>query len=214
GSASGTSLWNFSVTSPQACYRDQPHPYTDKHNAGFGSITSSAAYTSAVRDAAGHAMVYFGGGGSLFALDAVTGACQWAQDIDPGAPAHSVEVESSPVLDTAVKPAEVLVGSDDNSGAGSGVTGIQAFNAATGALIWRYEPERDVTLTPRQFGGSEALALSCGDGSANPYCTSTNVPGLGENSTAWADACGDVWASPSLDTTFVDPAGVNSYQSA
>jgi len=212
--ATGASKWSFSVTSPQRCYRDQPNPYTDLHNAGFGSITSSAAFSSAVTNTAGHPLVYFGGGGSLFALDATTGACQWAQDVDPGSPKNSVEVESSPVLDTAVSPAEVLVGSDDNSGAGSGVTGIQAFNAATGALIWRYEPERDVTLTPGEFGGSEALTLSCGDGSANPYCDPTIIPGIGQNSTAWADACGDVWSSPSLDTSFEDPAGTNTYQSA
>jgi outer membrane protein assembly factor BamB len=94
------------------------------------------------------------------------------------------------------------------------VTGLQAFDASSGALLWRYEPERDVTLTPGEFGGSDALALSCGDGSPNTFCTPANVPGIGLNSTAWADACGDVWSSPSLDTTFVDPAGDNSFQSS
>lgn len=211
---SGAALWTFSATAPQTCYRDQPNPYTDRHNAGFGSITSSAAYAAKVTDAAGHPLIYFGGGGSLFALDAVTGACQWAQDIDPGSPSNSVEIESSPVVDTALSPAEVLVGSDDNSAAGNGVTGLQAFDARTGALLWRYEPERDVTLYPPQFGGSEALTLSCGDGSTNAGCTPENVPGIGQNSTAWADACGDVWASPSLDPAFLDPAGDNTYQSA
>jgi outer membrane protein assembly factor BamB len=58
------------------------------------------------------------------------------------------------------------------------------------------------------------MTLSCGDGSANPSCNPAAVPGIGQNSTAWADACGDVWSSPSLDTTFVDPAGDNTYQSA
>jgi outer membrane protein assembly factor BamB len=211
--ATGAAKWGFSVTAPKSCYLDQPDPYADAHSAGFGAITSSAAFAPKVTDAAGNAMVYFGGGGSLFALDAATGACVWAQDVDPGSPKNNVEVESSPVVDTAVDPPEVLVGSDDNSGAGHGVTGLQAFNASTGALLWRYEPERDVTLTPSEFGGSDALTLSCGDGSANPYCTTTNVPGIGENSTSWADACGDVWSSPSLDTTFTDPGGDNTYQS-
>ena len=211
---SGASRWTFSVTSPNSCYRDQAHPYSDKHDAGFGSITSSAAFAPDLADAAGHPMLYVGGGGSIFALDAVTGACQWAQDVDPGSPTSAVEVESSPVVDSATNPPRVLVGSDDNSGAGRGVTGLQAFDAATGALLWRYEPERDVTLTPNEFGGSEALALSCGDGSPNAFCNPSNVPGIGANSTAWADACGDVWSSPSLDTGFVDPAGDNAYQSA
>ncbi|MBV8980324.1 MAG: PQQ-binding-like beta-propeller repeat protein [Acidimicrobiia bacterium] len=212
--ATGASKWTFSTTSPQTCYRDQPAPYTERHNAGFGGITSSAAVAPTVTDAAGNPLVYFGGGGSLFALDAVTGTCQWAQDIDPGFATNSVEIESSPVVDTGLAVPEVLVGSDDNSGAGAGVTGLQAFDAATGALLWRYEPERDVTLTPAQFGGSEALTLSCGDASPNAYCNTTNVPGIGENSLAWADACGDVWSSPSLDADFVDPAGMNAYQSA
>jgi outer membrane protein assembly factor BamB len=212
--ATGASEWTFVVTDPQTCFRDQPTPYTDVHSAGFGRITSSAAYASNLLDGAGHPMLYFGAGASLFALDAVTGKCQWAQDVDPGAPTSAVEVESSPVVDTAVSPPIVVVGSDDNSGSGAGVTGIQAFNASTGALDWRYEPERDVTLRADEFGGSEALALSCGDGSPNPYCTPGHIPGIGLNSLSWADACGDVWSSPTLDPNFVDPAGDNTYQSA
>jgi outer membrane protein assembly factor BamB len=211
--ATGATTWTFAVTSPQTCFRDQTSPYTEKHNAGFGSITSSAAFGPTVLDAAHNPLIYLGGGGSLFALDSVTGKCQWAQDVDPGAPTSSVEIESSPVIDTTVTPPLVLVGSDDNSGAGAGVTGLQAFNASTGALLWRYEPERDVTLTAKEFGGSEALTLSCGDGSPNPYCNPTDVPGIGLNELTWADACGDVWSSPSLDPTFEDPAGDNRYQS-
>ena len=211
--ATGATRWTFTVTSPQACYRDQPAGFADKHAAGFGTITSSANYSEAVTDAAGHPMVFFGAGGSVMALDAVTGKCQWAQDIDPGDPTNALEVESSPVIDTAVNPPELLAGSDDNTASGITVTGFQAFDAANGALLWRYEPERDVALTPSEFGGSEALTLSCGDGSTNPNCDPAIVKGIGQNSKAWADACGDVWSSPSLDTTFVDPAGSNTYQS-
>jgi outer membrane protein assembly factor BamB len=209
----GASRWTFAVTSPQTCYRDQPAGFADKHAAGFGTITSSANYSDAVTDPAGHPMVFFGAGGSVMALDAVTGKCQWAQDIDPADPTNALEVESSPVIDTAVSPPELLVGSDDNTASGITVTGFQAFDAATGALLWRYEPERDVTLTPSEFGGSEAMTLSCGDGTTNPNCDPSIVKGIGQNSKAWADACGDVWSSPSLDTNFVDPAGSNSYQS-
>jgi len=211
--ATGAVDWTFSVTSPQSCFLDQPDPYVDRHSPGFGSITSSAS-ESTVTDRQGNPLVFFGGGGSLFALDSVTGRCVWAQDVDPGSPTNVVEVESSPVVDTSVNPPEVIVGSDDNSGAGSGVTGIQAFNASTGALRWRYEPERDVTLRPSEFGGNDALTLSCGDGSPNAYCAPAHIPGIGENSKSWADACGDVWSSASLDSNFVDPAGRNSYQSA
>lgn len=211
--ATGASRWTFTVTSPQTCYRDQPAGFADKHAAGFGTITSSANYSDAVTDPARHPMVFFGAGGSVMALDAITGKCQWAQDIDPGDPTNALEVESSPVIDTAANAPELLVGSDDNTASGITVTGIQAFDAATGALLWRYEPERDVTLTPSEFGGSEALTLSCGDGTKSPNCDPSIVKGVGQNSKAWADACGDVWSSPSLDTTFVDPAGFNTYQS-
>jgi outer membrane protein assembly factor BamB len=213
----GASDWTFAATAPQTCYLDQPDPYADQHGGGFGSITSSATVAPTVHAATDHPAdptLFFGGGATLFALDAATGSCDWAQDLDPATPSNPVEIESSPVLDTAVSPPEVIVGSDDNSGGGVDVTGIQAFNATTGALLWRYEPERDVALYPSQFGGSDALTLSCGDGTANAGCTSANVPGLGLNSTTWADACGDVWSSPALDPDFVDPGGDNTYQSA
>ena len=214
--ATGASDWTFAATSPQSCYLDQSNSYADRHGGGFGSITSSASFADTVHADAGHGSnptLFFAAGATLFAVDAVTGACDWAQDIDPATPTSAVEIESSPVVDTAVNPPEVIVGSDANSSPGITVTGVQAFNATTGALSWRYEPERDVTLYPSQFGGSDALTLSCGDGTSNAYCNATNVPGLGLNSTAWADACGDVWASPTLNPGFVDPAGNNTYQS-
>jgi outer membrane protein assembly factor BamB len=197
--------WTFQTTSKQTCFVDAKDPYADTHHPGFGEITSSPALATI----AGRPTVFVGAGASLFALNATTGQCMWAQDTDPGKPTSAIEIESSPVVDTAVDPPEVIVGNDDNSGAGIAVTGIQAFNAKTGALLWKYQPERDVTLTPGEFGGSDALTLSCGDGSVNPYCTGH---GLAPNSTAYADACGDVWSSPALDTNFTDPAGDNTYQ--
>lgn len=215
--ATGASRWTFNMQIPHSCFLDAPtNPYVERHGGGFGAITSSANVSPVVGKNAsnlGDPTVYFGGGATLFALDAVTGACEWAQDFDPNAPTSAIEIESSPMVDTSVSPPEVIVGDDDNSGPGHQVTGLFAFNAKTGALIWRYEPERDVTLYPSEFGGSDALTLSCGDGTANAYCNSANVPGIGMNSLAWADACGDVWASPVLDTSYVDPAGNNSYQS-
>lgn len=205
--ATGAKEWTFDVTAPQSCFVDQPHPFADKHNVSFGKIPSSAA----VADVRGTRIVYVGGGGSLFAINAATGRCVWAQDTDPAQPTSSIEVESSPVVDTSSSPPEVLVGNDDNSSAGIAVTGLMAFNAATGALLWKYEPERDLALTPAEFCGSDARALSWGDGASTSGCT-PDVPGLAPNSTAFADACGDVWGSPALDTRFVDPVGKNSFQ--
>ncbi len=207
--STGAQEWSFSATSAQNCFIDQTDPYATAHTGGFGEITSSAAVTTVN----GTPTVYVGAGGSVFALNASTGQCQWAQDTDPGDPTSAIEVESSPVVDTAVSPPEVLVGNDDNGAPGIAVTGLMAFNAETGALLWKYEPERDATLYPTEFGGSDALTLSCGDGAADTtYCTSANVPGIAPNSTTYADACGDVWSSPALDTSFVDPAGDNTFE--
>jgi outer membrane protein assembly factor BamB len=206
--STGATRWTFATTALHSCFLDKANPSMDLHGGGFGAITSSAAVL-----AGPHPTLYFGGGATLYALDAVTGTCEWAQDLDPDSPTTDLELESSPVIDTSVSPPEVIVGDDDNSGAGRQVTGLFAFNATTGALLWRYEPERDVTLYPSEFDGSDALTLSCGDGSANSYCTPANVPGIGLNASKWADACGDVWSSPILDPSFIDPAGDNTYQS-
>ena len=205
----GTQTWRFDTGAAQStCFRDSPGPHADRHASGFGRIPSSPAAATV----SGRRMVFAAAGGSLFALDAGSGRCVWAQDTDPGRPTSAIEIESSPVVDSALGRPEVLVGNDDNSSAGIGVTGLMAFDAETGTLLWKYEPERDVTLTPFQFGGSEALTLSCGDGSANPYCNPAKVPDLAPNDQSFADGCGDVWSSPALDPTFTDPAGDNTFQ--
>ncbi len=206
--ATGKSTWTFNTAAAQSCFLDASNPHTDMHATYDGQIPGSASVS--VVD--GTSTLFVPAGGSIFALDAHTGSCLWAQDTDPANPASGVEVESSPVVDTATTPPEVIVGNDDNGTPGIAVTGLMAFNAATGALLWKYEPERDITLLPSEFGGSDALTLSCGDGSADPtYCTSTNIPDLAPNSPNYADACGDIWSSPALDASFVDPAGDNAF---
>jgi outer membrane protein assembly factor BamB len=206
--ATGLIEWTVDTTAAQNCFVDAADPHADRHASGFGQIPSSPA-TAVIN---GIPTVFVAAGGSLFALSAGTGRCLWAEDMDPATPTNSIEIESSPVVDTRTNPPEVLVGDDDNSSPGVGVTGLTAFNAGTGALLWRYEPERDTTLYPSEFGGSAAAALSCGDGTTNTDCSPTNVPGIAPNSTADADGCGDVWSSPALDSAFVDPSGLNSFQ--
>lgn len=204
----GAERWVFDTAAPQGCFLDAADPHADRHVTGFGQIPASPAAATIGTTKT----VFVAAGGSLYALDAGTGRCLWAQDTDPGRPTSSIEIESSPVVDTAVDPPEVMVGNDDNSGAGVGVTGLMAFDARNGALLWKYEPERDLTLTPQQFGGSDALALSCGDGSPNSYCNSGHIADLAPNDAAHADACGDVWSSPALDSSYTDPGGYNSFQ--
>ena len=209
--ATGTKNWTFDAVTPQSCYLDQPNPHADAHKVGNGEIASSAA----VATIDGQSIVYFGGGGSLFALNATTGKCLWAQDSDPAKPTSPTQVESSPVVDTSVSPPEVLVGNDDNSSSGIAVTGLMAFNALSGALLWKYEPERDLTLTPSEFAGNPALTLACGTGAPmplDPHCTPANVADLAPNDQSFADGCGDIWSSPALDPNFVDPAGKNTFE--
>jgi len=208
--STGHEVWKFMATAAQPCFLDAPHPHATAHEAGgFGAIISSAT----VETVAGRPTVFLAAGGSVFALDARTGQCLWAQDTEPAKPASAIEVESSPVVDTAVSPPEVLIGNDDNGVPGITVTGLMAFNAQTGALLWKYEPERDLTLRPGQFGGSDASTLSCGDGTADAaYCNAAAIPGLAPNSASYADACGDVWSSPALDESFTDPAGRNAFE--
>jgi outer membrane protein assembly factor BamB len=207
--STGHELWKFTATAAQSCFLDTPNPHTSAHEADFGAIISSAA----VETIAGRPTVFLGAAGSVFALDASTGRCLWAQDTDPAKPASAIEVESSPVVDTSVSPPEVLIGNDDNGVPGLAVTGLMAFNAQTGAVLWKYEPERDLTLRPSQFGGSDADTLSCGDGTPDTtYCNSANIPDLPPNSGTYADACGDVWSSPALDESFTDPPGPNTFE--
>ena len=207
----GAQEWTFDTTAGSNCYLDAALPHADRHSAGFGRITGSPA----AADIGGQPTIFVVAGDSVYALDAGSGKCLWAQDTDPGAPTNAIEIESSPLIDTQVPPGdppELLFGTDDNSSSGISVTGLLAFNAETGALLWKYEPERDLTLTPDQFHGSDAMTLSCGDGSPNPDCNSTNIPDLAPNTPTYADACGDVWSSPALDAAFADPAGDNTFQ--
>lgn len=208
GESSGRIEWTFDTIAAHNCFVDAADPHADSHQTGFGEITASPAAVTV----GGVPTVFVGAGASLFALDAATGACRWADDLDPASPTDAIEVESSPLVDTATNPPTVIVGDDDNSSPGITVTGVTAFDALTGALLWRYEPERDLTLYPSQFGGSAAATLDCGDGTPNAYCNPAHIRGLAPNSSEYADGCGDVWSSPALDDTYVDPAGDNQFE--
>ncbi|HYA68975.1 MAG TPA: hypothetical protein VED63_09605, partial [Acidimicrobiales bacterium] len=85
--------------------------------------------------------LFLGGGGTLWALNATNGAVIWYQDTDPLHPSSAVEIESSPVYDAASN--EVIVGNDTNESTGLAMTGLMAFDAGTGALLWKYTPQTD-----------------------------------------------------------------------
>jgi polyvinyl alcohol dehydrogenase (cytochrome) len=136
---------------------------TDRHSTGFGEFASSADVVRlpGQRDP----WVFVGGGGTLFALDSVTGKVEWSRDVDPAQPTSGIEIESSPVVDLSTSPPEVIVGSDDNGSPHIQVTGIQAFTATTGAQRWKYEPERDTVV--HQLG-DDKQGDACGDVWSSP----------------------------------------------
>jgi len=136
---------------------------TDRHQTGFGVFVSSPEVIRLPGQK--DPRVFVGGGGTLYALDAVTGKVVWSRDVDPGQPTSAIEIESSPVLDLSTQPAEVIVGSDDNGSANIQVTGVQAFNAYTGALQWKYEPERNAVV--HQLG-DDGQGDACGDVWSSP----------------------------------------------
>jgi len=116
----------------------------DSHTGAYGTITSSAA----VAKVAGRQMIFVGGGGSLYALDGSNGSVTdarrvlWRTDLDPASPTSQGEAESSPVVwPGAPGGPVVIVGSDANQASGYAGEGVFAVRAATGAVVWHFNPE-------------------------------------------------------------------------
>ena len=188
--ATGHVVWSFDF--PQGA--QNPCGTVDEHNPSYGEITSSAAVAQVPGFADGDPTVFFGAGGSLVALDATTGACRWATDLDPSNPASPLEEESSPVVFLSGRTPEVITGSDGNeSPKASAPTGLQALDAVTGALLWKFEPENNQTVT--------TLDAPVG----------TNPDGS-QDTANLTDGCGDVWSSPALDP--VAPSGLHDAHGA
>lgn len=150
--ASGARQWAFQVG-----------PY-DHHSTSYGVITSSATYTDEVR---GHGpMVIFGGGGSVFALDAGTGALVWHTDLAPSDPTGPDEVESSPtVVPGPGGTGVVIVGLDTNESTSGVAGGVVALNASTGAPIWSFQPETGLATA--------GLPAKAGDGCSDVWSSPT-----------------------------------------
>lgn len=157
----------------------------------FGRIVSSATVMP-YRDSSsgtGRQAVLFGGGSSVWALDAATGRELASVDLDPRTPAlrarqeHSanspvVEVESSPTVATVGGIRRIYVGLDVHNAAGVGRTGLVALTFLAAGRGWRLEPlwKFDVE-TARTYRGTSGLTEGSGQG--------------------WG--CGGVWSSPAVD---------------
>jgi outer membrane protein assembly factor BamB len=161
------------------------HRY-DNNITDFGAIPGSAA----VVDFFGGKVVFFGGGATLFALDARTGALLDKICLDrvdttcQGKAGYPTEIESSPAAIFHPGVAEggggyyqVLVGTDVNEESPAGPAGLVSVRFQGGRFLpdWWFDPEAGVTyrgLAPTQTKGH-----------------------LTEN------GCNDVWSSPSVDTS-------------
>ncbi|MGH9306228.1 MAG: PQQ-binding-like beta-propeller repeat protein, partial [Acidimicrobiales bacterium] len=157
--STGAPRWSFSVIANPI--------HVDLHQPSYGEITSTAVW----RAGRGHGdpTVYFGGGATLYALDANTGQPRWATDLDPSSPGSVVEIESSPLLvNLPGGPSEIVVGTDTNETEGTDRTGMVALDANTGALLWKYELETGQVVHSLDPAGPSDRGSGCGDVWSSP----------------------------------------------
>ncbi|MHB8465441.1 MAG: outer membrane protein assembly factor BamB family protein [Acidimicrobiales bacterium] len=127
----------------------------DRHHGAYGVITSSAA----VAEVTGRRVVFVGAGDSLYALDAgAKGRVLWRRDLDPNHPTNSGEIESSPVVWSKAPGGPVVIfGSDANQDSGYSGEGVWALRAATGEVLWHFNPDRGALYGCGNVWSSPAL---------------------------------------------------------
>jgi polyvinyl alcohol dehydrogenase (cytochrome) len=126
----GREFWHYDI---------EPHDHVYA-----GQIVSSAAVGAIGRDR----YVYFGGGKTLYALDAITGDLEWSHELNPeGADPDTTEIESSPVVvDGPGGRPVVIFGYDVHNTAGL-QAGVRAVDAETGELVWDFDPDEGAEPT-------------------------------------------------------------------
>nr|MBA3654815.1 PQQ-binding-like beta-propeller repeat protein [Actinomycetota bacterium] len=154
----------------------------DTSNTAFGRIESSAA----VVDVAGRRVVIFGGGATVYVLDARNGRELTSVCVDPresgadrcqGNSDGAIEIESSPAVVGVGDHLEVVVGMDVHNADHVGRTGVVSFGLSrthgwTLEPRWKFDPE-----TRRTYTGPALLTEGAGAG----------------------DGCASVWSSPAVD---------------
>jgi polyvinyl alcohol dehydrogenase (cytochrome) len=173
--ASGAVRWTFQVRS---------HAPT-----AFGRIVSSATIQSFPEKGGDRDVVLFGGGSSVWALDAKTGTELATIDLDPRTPALRaqqesgdnppvVEVESSPAVAMVNGVRRIYVGLDVHNDAHVGRTGLVALELQPSKAGWRFSPLWKLDAeTSQTYHGAAGLTTGSGEG--------------------WG--CGGVWSSPAVD---------------
>jgi polyvinyl alcohol dehydrogenase (cytochrome) len=172
---------NFYSLSAATGAQEWVHTVDDTSSIGFGRIVSSAAYASV----GPNGVVVFGGGATLYALDAKTGDVVGSECLDPRAASDTltrcrtggdeVEIESSPAVVEVGNRTLVVVGMDVHNGRDVGRAGVVALELTPSGLtpIWKFDPDAGVP-----YAGEHGLTTGSGSGSG----------------------CADVWGSPAVDT--------------
>jgi outer membrane protein assembly factor BamB len=173
GSTDAPNGWKFTVK--------------DDHDVAFGRIVSSAAVARFGNPPV--KVLLFGGGATLYALNAGTGALLTSIDLDPRTPADraadtaaghvpTVEIESSP----AVVGKDIYVGMDVHNQDHVGRTGIVKLRLLTKHGRFAFEPQWKFDPETRQvYAGVAGLTVGSHQG--------------------WG--CGGVWSSPAIASGLV-----------
>ncbi|MBV8305139.1 MAG: PQQ-binding-like beta-propeller repeat protein [Acidimicrobiia bacterium] len=171
--ADGSERWSFDIhncNSGHAC---------DNDHVDYAAIDDSAAVTTI-----GHGtrqVVVFGGGATLFVLDAHSGsqvAALCLDRVDPscqGGSGYTTEIESSPVVSqNGNGDFDIFTGTDVNEHSPAGPTGLYDITLSPSGTLtpkWQFDPETGVTTK-----GLPAVQ---------------HAPGI-------EHGCGDVWSSPTI----------------
>ncbi len=165
----GAPEWRYSIktnttTPATGAAHSTPACGTDQHSPSYGDFPGTAVIVKLPGQS--DATVFVGGGGTMYALDALTGTCVWSRNLDPTDPTSAMEIESSPVYNQAT--GDVIVDSDTNGGKADALPAVNAFHAKDGRLDWSYSPSTtigcdDLWASPALDLARQTVVLASGD---------------------------------------------------
>ncbi len=198
--SSGLPVWS-------ACLVDQPplpapacdvaFPSNPKNQVDYGAIVASPA----VAPVGSKPWVFEAATDHMWALDAATGKVQWSFNAAGHSGYPSYEIEGSPiVVPTKAAPSgqAVLFSIDCNGIFSQGDLcakpgGVYAVDAASGGLLWFFDPINGVSYGPGITPGFPTGVTSFGPTDDVPYGAPAKA------AVAGSESCGGVWASQAVD---------------
>ena len=138
----GKLRWKVRLSSQNAITPYPGEKGRDTHSDG-GLVTSSAWFEPA--SGSRPALVIFGGGYTLYALDAADGAVYWRHDYPglPGAPAPSVD--STRIFSSPVVVGDRIMFGVDEDGQRGGAGYVVAASLDSGDPLWEFQTDVDAT---------------------------------------------------------------------